>query len=269
MSDGGVTLFTDFNDFAQSYELFKKESLSFDYEGKRPLPKMRTMTSLSLTLLWKNMGSYVPKEVLSGQVQDILGYLSPDVQAPRHLSDSGWDIVSSRYDMDFTLGNNSVAYKMCSLGIPEDYNPARRIAKLPKRRFARIVDFWGGRCASCGARVGDEGVNGKTVTGFDQGHLNPDFPIDFVCGGHINCVPQCPYCNRSHKDDVEYAVVRQPDGSLRAVAIGYRNPELERKRRVEQGAGAFDNAMEYNRSHVAWRIFGGEEEKILDKGDIL
>lgn len=254
MEEGSYISFGgDYTVYAAHYgELAALNSL-YDPDGARNLPRRDTIGALCLVLLRRNMGRYVAKDVIAKEVDGVLGVSSPDIQAPRHLGNNGWDILSSRYDPDYD-GGGSVAYMMRSLSLPERYRPARRSARLSDEEFGNIVEFWHNSCASCGRRIGDCGVNGKPVLSLDQAHLNPDFPLDHKCGEHINCIPQCPYCNRSHRDDVEYGVVVQADGALRAVAVAYRNPELEDKRRAEQGESAFLYAMNYNMKNIAWRI---------------
>lgn len=243
----------DYAVFAAHYQELSALNSLYATQDIRRVPRRNTIGALCLTLLYRNMGSYVSKDAIAREVEGVLGLSSPDIQAPRHFGNNGWDILSSRYDPEYE-DRGSVSYMMRSLSMPENFIPGRRSTKLGEDEFASVLEYWHNSCASCGRRIGDEGVNGKPVLSFDQAHLNPDFPLSYTSDGHINCIPQCPYCNRSHRDDVEYAVVVQSDGALRAVAVAYRNQDLENKRRAEQGESAFLRALNYNRKNIAWKI---------------
>lgn len=117
---------------------------------------------------------------------------SPDVQQAKQLGmQYGWYILSGkRGDSGIPKGS----YQLITLEKPfPGYCKKRREGY--KGDFETIKKQYGYRCATCGAKEGDEHYFRKgTIVKLQKGHMNPSKPL--VEG---NIIPQCQICNGPYK----------------------------------------------------------------------
>jgi hypothetical protein len=165
------------------------------------LPKLRnsdgtfTKDALCLVLLFSKFQKPVSKEELTRFIK--LFYPSVnDVQQARHLgAQKGWYILSgTRGDR---LGNlKSGEYLLHSVSEPyPDYKIGRRLSTLNVESWEELKKSYNNRCATCGSEEGKRHlINSETITQLQQGHMNPQRPLDLQ-----NTIPQCDWCNRAYR----------------------------------------------------------------------
>jgi hypothetical protein len=165
------------------------------------LPKLRnsdmsfTKDGLCLVFLYSKFQKPVSKEDLTkfikGHYPDV-----NDVQQARHLgAQKGWYILSgTRGDSIGDLKPGE--YMLHSVSEPyPDYTIGRRLNSMNVESWEELKKLYHNRCITCGSVEGKQHlVNSGTTTKLQQGHMNPQLPLDLD-----NVIPQCDWCNRAYR----------------------------------------------------------------------
>jgi hypothetical protein len=154
-----------------------------------------TKDALCLILLYSKFQYPVSKEELTRFIKEYYPSVN-DVQQARHLgAQKGWYIVSgTRGDR---LGNLKPGeYMLHSVSEPyPDYTIGRRINNLNAESWEELKSLYHNRCVTCGSEEGKQHlIYSETITQLQQGHMNPQKPLDFD-----NSIPQCDWCNRAYR----------------------------------------------------------------------
>jgi hypothetical protein len=154
-----------------------------------------TKDALCLVLLFSKFQKSVSKAELTSFIKAYYPNVN-DVQQARHLgAQKGWYILSgTRGD---SLGNLQPGeYMLHSLSEPyPDYTIGRRINSLNVGSWNELKNSYHNRCVTCGSEEGKKHlINSGTITKLQQGHMNPQEPLDLS-----NTIPQCDWCNRAYR----------------------------------------------------------------------
>ena len=177
----------------------KENSLEIEFGIK--LPKLfnkngtYVKNALCLVLLYSRFQSPVTKNDLTSFIQVFFPNIN-DVQQARHLgAQEGWYVLSgTRGDRKGNL--NSGEYMLYSVSEPyPDYTIGRRINSLTVESWDELKNIYHNRCVTCGSEEGKQHlINSETITQLQQGHMDPQRPIDLE-----NIIPQCDWCNRAYR----------------------------------------------------------------------
>lgn len=187
----------------EAYAEAKQIHLEYlDQHGVK-LPPWNTYKSVWLAMLLH----YSPNPVHKDEISDAVRRRFPEAgrdQQVRHLKRDGWNIT--------TEGSGFHA-------MAEPFRPAqvlvneqtRRQGRLSAKTFEELVQSFGNRCATCGARDGrpDPRYDEQLVK-LQKGHQDPDKASDEP----LNIIPQCQFCNRAYRRDFVF----DDRGRARAVA---------------------------------------------------
>jgi len=136
----------------------------------------------SLEYLFKNLNRWVSKEdIIKG-----IKYNGYDLQAPRHLSSSGWYI-----EQDYR-GN----YKLITVKKPfPAWIPDKRTTDITSISWKELKQRYNNECATCGSKEGSPHRHTNKKTKLEKGHKDPTLNLTIK-----NTIPQCNYCNKRFKD---------------------------------------------------------------------
>jgi len=97
--------------------------------------------------------------------------------------------------------NNKPFYQLVSLDEPlPKYIEEKRKSKLSEEQFEEIKKKYNYECASCHCKEGEpHPKNPSKIVKLQMGHMNPNKELTID-----NCIPQCPYCNQTNRDDFVY-----------------------------------------------------------------
>lgn len=167
------------------------------------LPRLRngdsfTINSLVLVYLAKNYPKtkIVSKEELTQFIKNYYPNVN-DVQQGRHLArQNGWYIVSGQRGDITEIKIPSGSYKLISLEKPYPAFTSHRNINFSGNFWEDLKKTYHNRCASCGSPENTANyINPSAVTQLQQGHMNPEKPLE-----KGNMIPQCQECNRGDRN---------------------------------------------------------------------
>ena len=154
-----------------------------------------TKDSLCLVLLYSKFQKPVTKEELTRFIKEYYPGVN-DVQQARHLgAQKGWYILSgTRGDRLGNLKSGEYMFYSVSETYP-DFKIGRRLNTLNVDSWDELKRTYHNRCVTCGSEEGKQHlINSSTKTQLQQGHMNPQKPLDLD-----NTIPQCDWCNRAYR----------------------------------------------------------------------
>jgi hypothetical protein len=152
--------------------------------------------SLALAAFLSHPFQFIHKDVLSKFIRDVTGNSQGDYQARHLAAQDGWNILNKNETYLGSFRTKSGYHMMIDFtGPKKGYVPGRREDMLTS--FEDIKEYYGNRCATCGAKEGEMAPrNPSKKTTLQKGHLNPNLPLT-----DNNTIPQCEECNQLYKND--------------------------------------------------------------------
>jgi hypothetical protein len=150
------------------------------------LPGEGTFGRNTLEYLYTHINTWVAKE----SIISAINYKGNDLQAPRHLGASGWNI-----EQDFK-GN----YKLVTVAaVADSWIPNKRTTNISPIDFKSLKIKFNNECASCGSKEGTPHRHTNKITKLERGHKDPELDLTLD-----NMIPQCNYCNKRYKDRFKF-----------------------------------------------------------------
>lgn len=191
------------DEIEEIYEVIKKNHEKYLSSLGIKLPKLKngnsfTMNSLVLVYLARNYPktNIVSKEQLTQFIKNYYPDVN-DVQQGRHLArQGGWYIVSGQRGDITDIKIPSGSYKLITLEKPYPAFNSHRNINFSGNFWEDLKQTYHNRCASCGSPENEANyVNPSAVTQLQQGHMNPEKPLE-----EGNIIPQCQECNRGDRN---------------------------------------------------------------------
>lgn len=188
------------------------------------LPKENSSKWWQLVYLTIHEGQVVHKD----EVSDFVRQHRPDAgkdQQVRHLgSQHGWYVLNKGNKL--SSGYLLKSGEHCLVNLTEAHpdwstkNFIKRQSCLSSNNWEEIKQFFGYRCATCGAKEGELIKGSKTnIVKLEKGHCNPRLPLT-----SDNIIPQCQYCNKTSKNNFIFSNDGRVDAILNPNFI-LRSPE--------------------------------------------
>jgi hypothetical protein len=150
------------------------------------IPRVGTWRRKTLEFLFITQNQWISKEnIIKG-----IKYDGSDLQAPRHLSSSGWYI-----EQDYK-GN----YKLVTIKKTfPSWISNKRTTNITPNSWKELKQKYNNQCATCGSKEGKPHRHTNKKTKLEKGHKDPT--LDLTIG---NTIPQCNYCNKRFKDTYKF-----------------------------------------------------------------
>lgn len=160
--------------------------------------------------------AWIHKDDISILVHRVVPSMGGDQQV-RHLKRDGWNLETAKAGV----------HRMTDPFRPssEWHNDQQRRIALASNDFEAIKEAESFRCATCGAKEGipHPKYGSQDPVKLQQGHMDPE-----RAGIKGNIIPQCQFCNRTHRDDFVF------DDKGRPVSVASLRPIKRASERVKR-----------------------------------
>lgn len=174
-------------------------SIKNSAENSSEIIKTLGAKELQLIFLFKYIGKFVHKDLISEFVRKKIPSLNFDQQI-RHLGTQyGWYVLNKGAKIpDKNITVPSGYHYLFSIETPNPKflaNALKRIGRQGAKNFIDLKIVYENKCATCGIKEGTKDTRTNKQVILQQGHMDPrkSLTID-------NTIPQCEYCNQTYKD---------------------------------------------------------------------
>ena len=157
------------------------------------IPGYKSNRGLALICLTMNYGEEV-------KCSDVLKFVVEN----KHNTSVHTEVRQLWADGLYVLGTDTLhkkCYKLVTLDEPlPKYIEKKRKSKLSEEQFEEIKKKYNYECASCHCKEGEpHPKNPSKIVKLQMGHMDPNKELTVD-----NCIPQCPHCNQTNRDDYIY-----------------------------------------------------------------
>lgn len=158
------------------------------------IPDLKSKMGLALIYLTMNINKVV-------NANDVYVFLSKCLNLPNShtLVRQLW----TKYGI-YILGKEELGgnrFKLITLDeLSPKYISAKRQSKPSREEFEELKKKYNYECVSCHCKEGEPHPNNPDyIVRLEMGHKDPNKNLTID-----NCIPQCPYCNQTNRDDYVY-----------------------------------------------------------------